>query len=56
MKKNLRLQFQKQCLIGYDCQNECWTDNFDDDFKVSMTPEGGIEDDLTFNSQTDFWG
>lgn len=43
-------------MIYYDDMREAWVDSEDEDFLVTMTPEGcGEELDMTFETQEEFW-
>lgn len=44
-------------MIYYNRMKEEWNDEFDEKFRVPMTPEGNYGDlDFEFYSQEEFWG
>lgn len=42
-------------MIYYDWQNEEWTDDDDEEFSVSMTPESKEDCQMDFENQEEFW-
>jgi hypothetical protein len=54
LQKQISIYMDLLCPIFYDPMREAWVDEFDPNFEVGMTPEGG-EPKYSFKTQVEFW-